>query len=84
MSLYAGVPLETLAEALSLAQAALPLLARGEVVGAIATGDKRISFVPTTPEALEKHILDLQNAIGALSGSGNRRKGFYITSSRRW
>ena len=78
MALYTGVPLETLAEALALAQAALPLLARGEAVGALATGDKRITFVPTTPEALEKHIRDLQAAIAVLSTGALPRKGFYI------
>ncbi len=78
MALYAGVPIETLTEALSLAQAALPLLARGESVGAIATGDKRITFVPTTPAALEKHIRDLQAAIAALAVGGWARKGFYL------
>ena len=82
MSLYAGVPLATLAEALSLAQTALPLLNRGESVGAIATGDKRITFVPTTPAALEKHIRDLQAAIARLTGSGWVRKGFYLGGSK--
>lgn len=82
MSLYAGVPLETLAEALALAQAALPLLARGESVGAIATGDERITFVPTTPAALEKHIRDLQAAIVAASGGTGRRKGVYLTGGK--
>lgn len=78
MSLYAGIPLETLTEALSLAQAALPPLLRGEAVGAIATGDKRITFVPTTPAALEKHIRDIQAAIAALTRGGWARKGFYL------
>jgi hypothetical protein len=78
MALYTGVPLETLAEALSLAQAALPLVARGESVGALATGDQRITFVPTTPAALEKHIRDLQAAIAALTSGALARKGFYI------
>jgi hypothetical protein len=78
MSIFAGIPLETLAEALSLAQAALPPLLRGEAVGAIATGDKRITFVPTTPAALAQHIRDLQAAIAALSNSGLPRKGFYL------
>lgn len=81
MSLYSGVPLETLAEALAQAQAALPLLARGEAVGAIATGDKRITFVPTTTEALEKHIRDLMAAIAAASG-GRRRKGVYLIGGK--
>lgn len=78
MSLYAGIPPETLAEALSLAQAALPPLLRGEAVGALATGDKRITFVPTTPAALEKHIRDLQAAIAALAVGALPRKGFYL------
>lgn len=82
MSLYSGVPLETLAEALAQAQAALPLLARGEAVGAIATGDKRITFVATTPEALEKHIRDLMAAIAALSSTGLPRKGFYLSGGK--
>lgn len=78
MSLYAGIPLLTLSEALALAQAALPPLLRGEAVGALATGDKRITFVPTTPAALEKHIRDLQAAIAALSTGATPRKGFYL------
>lgn len=78
MALYTNVSLETLAEALSLAQTALPLLARGEAVGTLATGDKRITFVPTTPAALEKHIRDLQAAIAALSTGVLPRKGFYL------
>lgn len=78
MSLYSGIPLETLAEALTLAQTALPMLLRGEAVGAIATGDKRITFVPTTPAALEKHIRDLQAAVAALSTNALPRKGFYL------
>ncbi|MCB1821143.1 MAG: hypothetical protein KDI73_06125, partial [Candidatus Competibacteraceae bacterium] len=43
MNPYTGLPLETLTEALSLAQAALPKLTRGEAVGAISTGDQRIT-----------------------------------------
>ena len=82
MSLYSGVPLETLAEALAQAQAALPLLARGEAVGAIATGDKRITFVPTTPEALEKHIRDLMAAIAVASGNSTRRRGVYLAGGK--
>lgn len=78
MSLYAGIPLETLAEAIGLAQAALPPLLRGEAVGSLATGDKRITFVPTTPAALEKHIRDLQAAIAALTNGALPRKGFYL------
>ena len=74
--------LETLAEALAQAQAALPLLARGEAVGAIATGDKRITFVPTTPEALEKHIRDLMAAIAVASGNSTRREGVYLAGGK--
>ncbi len=78
MALYTGIPLLTLTEALTQAQTALPLLMRGEAVGAIATGDKRITFVPTTPAALEKHIRDLQAAITDLTTGGWTRKGFYL------
>ena len=82
MSIFSGIPLQTLAEALALAQAALPLLARGEAVGAIATGDKRITFVPTTVALLSQHIRDLQAAIAATSGGSSRRKGVYITGGK--
>lgn len=82
MNIYAGLPAETLQEALALAQAALPPLLRGEAVGAIATGDKRITFVPTTPAALTRHIADLQAAITALTGAGRRRKGVYIRGGK--
>lgn len=64
--IYDGVPLETLREQLALAQAALPLLSRGEAIGAIATGDKRITFVASSPASLKQHIADLQRAILAL------------------
>lgn len=82
MSLYSGIPLSTLAEALSLAQAALPALARGEAVASIATGDKRISFFPTSLSALEQHIRDLQAAIAEASGAGFARKGFYLRGGK--
>lgn len=78
MAIYDGIPLQTLSEALTLAQAALPPLLRGEAVGALATGDKRITFVPTTAALLEQHIRDLQAAISALTGNSWVRKGFYL------
>ena len=56
MNIYSGIPLATLQEQLALAQAALPPLLRGEAVGMISTADNRISFVPTTPAALQSHI----------------------------
>ena len=78
MATFTGIPLATLQEQLALAQAALFPLARGEAVGQISTGDQRISFVPTTPEALEEHIRDLQAAIAILTATGLPRKGFYL------
>ena len=82
MAIYDGIPLNTLSEALTLAQAALPPLLRGEAVGALATGDKRIQFVPTSAALLEQHIRDLQAAIGALTGNGFVRKGFYLGENK--
>ena len=78
MNPYLGLPLETLAEALTLAQAALPVLTRGEAVGSISTGDQRISFVPTTTAALIQDIAYLQAAIAAATGNGTRRRGVYL------
>ena len=72
MSLYSGLPLLTLQDALAQAQAALPLLERGESVHRIATGDQQIMFVPTTPEALRRSIRDLQNAIAVSIGQPPR------------
>lgn len=68
MSLYTGISIATLSEALVLAQAALPALERGEAVASIATGDNRIAFVPTTPAALRLSIRDLQRAIAIANG----------------
>lgn len=82
MATFTGIPLATLQEQLALALAALFPLARGEAVGQISTGDQRISFVPTTPEALEKHIRDLQTAITALSTGARPRKGVYLTGGK--
>lgn len=89
MNPYLGLPLETIAEALTLAQAALPVLARGEAVGSISTGvgsistgDQRISFVPTTTAALIQDIAYLQAAIAAATGNGTRRRGVYITGGK--
>lgn len=82
MNPYLGLPLETLAEALTLAQAALPVLARGEAVGSISTGDQRISFVPTTTAALIQDIAYLQSAIAAATGNSTRRKGVYIVGGK--
>ena len=78
MNPYLGLPLETLAEALTLAQAALPVLARGEAVGSISTADQRISFVPTTTAALIQDIAYLQAAIAAATGNSTRRRGVYL------
>lgn len=78
MSLYTGVSLETLVADLAQAQTALPLLRRGEAIGSMSIGDKRIAFSETTPEALEKEIRDLQAAIAALTNGSLTRKGFYI------
>ena len=78
MATYTGIPLETLQEQLALAQAALPLLERGEAVSQISTGDQRISFVPTTPALLKQHIRDLQAAIALLATDALPRKGFYL------
>ena len=73
MAIYSGISLSTLQEALALAQAALPLLERGESVAAIATGDKRITFTPATPAALKIHIRELQTAIAISQGQSDPR-----------
>lgn len=80
--IYTGIPLETLQEQLALAQAALFPLSRGEAVGTLATGDKRITFVPTTVESLQQHIRDLMAAIALLSGGLTPRKGIYISGGK--
>lgn len=80
--IYTGIPLATLQEQLSLAQAALFPLSRGEAVGTIATADERITFVPTTVESLQQHIRDLMSAIALLSGGLTPRKGFYISGGK--
>lgn len=82
MNPYSGQSLDTLTEALEIAQAALPKLSRGELVGSIATGDKRISFVATTSQALQEDIAYLQAAIAAASGSSTRRKGVYLIGGK--
>lgn len=79
MNVYTGIPLSTLQEQLALAQAALPPLMRGEAVGMISTADNRISFVPTTPSALQQHIRDLMGAIALLTGAGRPSKGVYLS-----
>ncbi len=78
MNPYTGLPLETLTEALSLAQAALPKLTRGEAVGAISTGDQRITFMPTTPEALMTDIGYLRQAIAALQNPNAVRRRYAV------
>ena len=80
--IYTGIPLATLQEQLALAQAALFPLARGEAVGAISTADQKITFVPTTLESLQQHILDLMSAIATLAGTARARKGVYITGGK--
>jgi hypothetical protein len=82
MNIYSGIPLATLQEQLALAQAALPPLLRGEAVGTISTADNRITFVPTTPAALQQHIRDLMAAIALLTGAGRPRKGVYLTGGK--
>ena len=80
--IYTGIPLATLQEQLSLAQAALFPLSRGEPVGAISTADQKITFVPTTVESLQQHIRDLMAAIALLSGGLSPRQGFYLRGGK--
>lgn len=78
MSLYDGVPLETLRADLALAQAALPLVERGESLASLGAGDKRLSFVPTEPAKLKLHIHELQQAIQALENPSAVRRGYAV------
>lgn len=78
--IYDGVPLETLRADLALAQAALPLLERGESLASLGAGDKRLSFVPTEPDKLRVHIAELQRAIYALEHPGYRPRGYAVAS----
>lgn len=82
MNPYSGQSLDTLTEALALAQDALPKLNRGELVGTLSTGDLRIAFAPTTAQALLKDIAYLQAAIAAASSGSTRRKGVYLTGGK--
>lgn len=76
--LYDGVPLETLRADLALAQAALPLVERGESLASLGAGDKRLAFVPTEPATLKIHILELQQAIQALENPSAVRRGYSV------
>ena len=78
MNPYAGLPLTTLTEGLTLAQTALMALGRGEAVAAIATGDKRISFMPTDTAVLEKHIAWMRAAIFALQYPAHARRRYAV------
>lgn len=82
MATYTGIALSTLQEALALAQVALLKMERGEGVASIATADKRIGFVATTPAALKVHIRELQAAISALT-STTPRKAYSVATWTR-
>lgn len=76
--IYTGVTLETLRADLALAQAALPLVERGESLASLAKGDKRLAFVPTEPAKLKLHIHELQLAIQALEYPAARSRGYAV------
>lgn len=78
MSIFDGIPLETLAARLTEAQDALHLLSTGAQTVSVGTGDTRVSFTPATVSDLRRYISDLQAAIAALSNDGMVRKGFYL------
>lgn len=74
--IYTGVTLETLRADLALAQAALPLVERGESLASLAKGDKRLAFVPTEPAKLKLHIQELLRAIDAIENPSAVRRGW--------
>ena len=76
--IYTGVPIETLRADLALAQAALPLVERGESLASLGAGDKRLAFVPTEPDKLKVHILELLRAIDALENPSAVRRGYAV------
>lgn len=77
MSIFDGIPLETLALQLSEAQTAFHLLSTGAQTVSVGTGDTRVSFTPATVSDLRRYIADLQAAIASFGGA-SPRKGFYI------
>jgi len=76
--IYTGVPIETLRADLALAQAALPLVERGESLASLGVGDNRLAFVPTEPDKLKVHILELLRAIDALENPTAVRRGYAV------
>ena len=76
--IYTGVSLETLRADLALAQAALPLVERGESLASLGAGDKRLAFVPTEDDKLKVHILELLRAIDALENPTAVRRGYAV------
>lgn len=76
--IYTGVPIETLRADLALAQAALPLVERGESLASLGAGDKRLAFVPTEADKLKVHILELLRAIDALENPSAVRRGYAV------
>lgn len=80
MSTYAGISLETLRADLALAQAALPLVERGESLASFGFGDKRLAFVPTEPDKLRLHIRELQIAIQVIENPSAPRRGYAVAS----
>ena len=78
MSIFDGIPLETLALQLSEAQTAFHLLSTGAQTVSVGTGDTRVSFTPATVSDLRRYIADIQSAISALSAGSRPRKGVYI------
>lgn len=78
MSIFDGIPLETLALQLSEAQLAYHALNTGTQTVSVGTGDTRVSFTPATVGDLRRYIADLQAAIAALSTGSRPRKGVYI------
>jgi hypothetical protein len=82
MSIFDGIPLETLALQLSEAQLAYHALNTGTQTVSVGTGDTRVTFTAAQVADLRQYIIDLQAAIAAFGGS-RPRKGVYIIGGSR-
>lgn len=79
MSIYSGIPVETLQARLIEAQDALHALETGQQTVSVALADgTRVAFTPATVANLRRYISDLLGEITALTGNGRRRKGVYL------
>ena len=79
MSIYSGIPQQTLLDRLAAAQTAYLDLVAGAQVVVVRMGDKHVQYTPADQDDLRRHIYELQSATGTATA---RCSGVYVAGGK--